>query len=91
MLCLPASAQQILINELSDIDFGRASPTGGKLQADIKFCVVLDQRTTYRVLAYGDEVGGQFNLRSGPYRMPYRVRFTDRRPKQPVILPGDAG
>lgn len=80
LLCQPlVSAQQILINELSDIDFGGAAPTGGRLQADVKFCVILDQRTTYRVLAYGDEVGGQFNLRSGPYRMPYRVRFTDRR------------
>ncbi len=80
LLCLqPASAQQILINELTDIDFGRAEPTGGTLQADIQFCVVLDQNTTYQVLAYGEEVGGEFTLQSGPYRLPYRVRFTDRK------------
>lgn len=75
----PTSAQQILINELRDIDFGRAEPTGGTLQADIQFCVVLDQNTTYQVLAYGEEVGGEFALRSGPYRLPYQIRFTDRK------------
>jgi len=73
------SAQQIVINELRDVDFGRAAPTGGRLQADMRFCVVLDQRTTYRVLGYAEEVGGTFNLASGPYRLPYTVRFADRR------------
>ncbi|MFK8032053.1 MAG: hypothetical protein AB8G18_17615 [Gammaproteobacteria bacterium] len=77
-----SSAQQIQITELSDIDFGQALPTGGKLRADIQFCVVLDQNTTYQILAYGEEVDGEFALRSGPYRLPYLVRYTDtRRPR----------
>ena len=75
----PVSAQQILINELRDINFGRAVPSGGTLRADLQFCVVLDQNATYQVLAYGEEVGGDFTLNSGPFRLPYVARFTDRR------------
>ncbi|MEM7082788.1 MAG: hypothetical protein AAF465_08640 [Pseudomonadota bacterium] len=80
-LCLASpdtAAQRIVINELSDIDFGSASSTGGRLRADMRFCVALDERRPYRVLAYGEEVGGAFELHSGPYRIPYRVRYTDR-------------
>lgn len=73
-----ASAQQIVINELSDVDFGRAAPTGGRLRTDIRLCVSMDQRSPYQIQAWGEEVGGDFLLRSGPYRLPFILRFTDR-------------
>ncbi len=80
LLCAPAAvAQSILIDELRDIDFGRAEPMGGTLRADMRFCVTMDQNALYRVLAYGEEVGGEFELRSGPFRLPFLVRYTDRR------------
>ncbi len=90
-LCAPvALSQSILIDELRDIDFGRAEPMGGTLRADMRFCVVMDQNALYRVLAYGEEVGGDFTLQSGPYRLPYRVRYTDRRNQRGfrALLPG---
>ncbi len=71
--------QQILISGLDDINFGSVAPTGGKLLADIRICIAVDQPTFYQVTAMGDDSGGDFNLRSGPYRMAYRVRYTDRK------------
>lgn len=80
LLCVAgAEGQQIVINELRDIDFGRAAPTGGMLRADIRLCVAMDQRAQYQIQGWGEEYGGHFNLQSGPYRLPYQVWFTDRR------------
>ncbi len=84
LLCLPAIAlssfaANIQISELSDIDFGRVSPTGGTLSQSVTLCISMDTRDNYDLTAFGLGLAGAFELDGGIASLPFRVFFSDRR------------
>ena len=76
---LNAPAQQILITELKDIDAGTVPPTVGDIKVSASLCVVLDQQGTYQLTATGDGLASAFEVRSGPYSIPYAAAYTDKK------------
>ncbi len=78
-LAAPVFAANIQISELSDIDFGRVSPTGGTLSQSITLCISMDSRDGYDLTAWGAGLGGAFELDGGIAALPFRIFFSDRR------------
>ncbi len=60
-----AMAAEISITELGDLNFGQVPPTAGRLVATTTFCVGLDERSRYQVVANGTSNGGRFTLQAG--------------------------
>lgn len=56
----------------------------------MSFCIGLDQRVRYNVTAWGLELGGAFELTSGPYKLPFVLEYSDRRRQRnfEVLTPG---
>lgn len=76
---LPSFAANIQISELSDLDFGRVSPTGGSLSQYVTLCISMDTRDNYDLTAYGLGVAGAFELDGVIATLPFRAFYSDRR------------
>lgn len=76
------AASEIIIEELSDIQFGQVSPTSGTQTRTATFCVALDVNGRYRVTGLGSGPGGAFTLQnSSSYTvagLSYQVYVNDR-------------
>lgn len=73
-------AAEISIVSLQDLDFGQVPPTVGTLRSRTAFCVALEPRGRYRIIASGDGAAGGFALQgaSGVAQLAYRVFVTER-------------
>lgn len=76
------AASEIIIEELSDIEFGQMSPTSGTQTRTATFCVALDVNGRYRITGVGSGSGGDFTLQnSSNYAvagLAYQVFINDR-------------
>lgn len=76
------AASEIVIEELSDIQFGQIPPTSGTQIRTATFCVALDVNGRYRITGVGSGRGGDFTLQnSSNYAISglgYQVFINDR-------------
>ena len=55
-------AAEIVVDELSDFDFGEVPPSAGELSAESAFCVALSDRGNYQISALTSAARGEFLL-----------------------------
>ncbi|MBT8143711.1 MAG: hypothetical protein KJO55_03360 [Gammaproteobacteria bacterium] len=76
--CSNLQAEQIIITDLSDFEFGAVAPSAGMLVLKKDICVALDSPARYSVLARGTGPADQFTLSNGFNQLSYTVYFSDR-------------
>ena len=78
----PASvAEEILIRDLENVQFGAVPPSSGTLEVSSDLCVTLSSRGRYSLLGFGNGSSGAFSLvdsGNGVHTLDYSVRITDR-------------
>jgi len=80
-LPLHVSAEEILITDLEDLEFGVVPPTSGTLEASSDLCVVGPPRGFYSLLGFGNGTNGAFSLiesGNGVHTLDYSVSVTAR-------------
>lgn len=89
LLAATTSLADISVTDLRDIDFGAVPPTAGRLVTRMDFCVSMDRRGNYGVIALGTGPAGAFTLSNGVQDIPFTLRFSDR-PGRPgaMLTPG---
>lgn len=83
LLLTPICAQSadIQLRDLEDLDFGSVPPTAGNLSAETRFCVPMQPRGRYSLVATGDGQAGQFTLfeaGNSAHSIDYSVLISDR-------------
>jgi len=74
-------AEEILINDLQDLEFGAVPPTSGTLKASSDLCVVGPPRGFYSLLGFGNGSNGAFSLiesGNGVHTLDYSVSVSER-------------
>ena len=80
-LPIQLSAEEILITNLEDVDFGVVPPTTGTLEGNSDLCVVGPPRGFYSLLGFGNGSNGAFSLietGNAIHTLDYSVSISDR-------------